>query len=176
MKRLASFFLLLMMLLSLAACGGSKDHSNAEYGGVGDTMSTAWFDFTVTDAYSCAQYQGYLPSEGYKLVVVALSLKNDCGRPADMRGDDFVICWGDDDDIFSEDIPLAAGLSGDQFPDEYILDANESKTGVMVFEVPQEFHEFTVRFMEPFASDFDADPDSDEGETFFVDFTAEDRE
>ena len=173
MKRLASF-LLLLMILPIGACGAGKDDPNIKYGGIGDTMSTKRFDFVVTDAYSCGQYLGYAPSAGYQIVVVTVQIRNDCGQPVDMRGDDFVIHWGGDDDIFDVDIPLPAGLSGDQFPDEYVLDAKESKNGVMVFEVPREFRDFTIRFMEPFESD--TDPDSGEGDTFFVDFTAEDRE
>ena len=175
MKRLACSLLLLMMM-PLAACGAGNGDYDVKHGGIGDTMSTKWFDFTVADAYSCGRYQSYVPSAGYELVVVTMTIMNNCGQPVEMRGDDFVICWGDDDDVFDEDIPLPAGLSGEQFPDEYVLGVNELKNGVLVFEVPREFREFTIRFMEPFESVSEADPDSDEGDTFFVVFTAEDRE
>lgn len=179
MKRLASILLALMVALSLAACGeggldfNPKDNSGVKRGHIGDTLSTAWFDFTVTDAYSCAEYQGYTPSEGCKLVVVAMKLKNDCGQSITMWGDDFVLIWGNDDDSVDLDIPLPSGISGEQFPDEYVLDAGASRTGVMVFEAPQEYWDFSVGFMEIFASD--TDPDGEEGDTFFVDLTAEDR-
>ena len=177
MKRLVSFLLTLMMAVSLAACGGAPNPAGGEpgtkYGRIGDTMSTEWFDFVVNEAYSCGQYQGYAPSAGCKLVVVAMSLKNNCGQPVDMWGDDFVILWGDGDDAFDMDIPLPAGISGDQFPDEYVLDANESRTGVLVFEVPREFREFSIEFTELFASE--TNPDGEEGNSYFVEFTAEDR-
>ena len=114
-----------------------------------------------------------LPGQGVKLVVVSLSLKNNCGQSVDMWGEDFVIFWGDDDDAFDLDIPLPAGLSDDQFPDEYVLGINESKNGVLVFEVPREYRDFSIGFMEIFESE--SNPDGDEGDTFFVDFTAEDR-
>ena len=179
MKRLASFLLALAAALSLAACGAGgpgsdqKDEPGTKYGYIGDTMSTEWFDFTVDDAYSCDQYQGYTPSEGYKLVVVTMTLKNDCGQSVDMWGEDFVLIWGGDDDTMDLDIPLPAGLSDEQFPDEYVLGINATRTGVMVVEVPREFRDFTVGFMEVFESE--NDPDGEEGDTFFVDFTAEDR-
>ena len=176
MKRLASFFLVLMMVSSLAACGegfGQKDEPGVKYGYIGDTMSTEWFDFVVTDAYSCSEYRRYTPSAGYKLVIVTMSLKNNCGESVNMWGDDFVILWGDDDDTFDMDIPLPAGISGDQFPDEYVLGINASRTGVMVCEVPREFRDFSIGFMELFESE--TNPDGEEGNTFFVDFTAEDR-
>ena len=182
MKRLASFLLVLMLTLSLAACGGglldlnpknTQDDPGVRYGYIGDTLSTEWFDFVVTDAYSCGQYQGYTPSEGYKLVVVAMTLKNNCGQSVDMWGDDFVLIWGDDDDTFDLDVPLPAGISRDQFPDEYVLGINASRSGVMVFEAPQAFRDFSIGFMEIFESE--SDPDGEEGDTFFVDFTVEDR-
>ena len=177
MKRLASFLLALMMTMSLAACGGldlnKKNEPGVQYGYIGDTMSTVWFDFTVEDAYSCGQYRGYVPAADYKLVVVTMSIRNNCGQSVDMWGDDCVILWGEDDDSFDVDIPLPAGISDDQFPDEYVLGINASRTGVMLFEVPEEFRDFSVGFMELFESE--TDPDGEEGDTFFVDFTAEDR-
>ena len=178
MKRLASF-LVVLILLPLAACGDGglditpKNGPGVKYGRVGDAMSTEWFDFTVTGAYSCGQYQGYTPSEGYKLVVVAMTLKNDFGQPVDMWGEDFVLLWGGGNDAFDLDIPLPAGLSGDQFPDEYVLGANQSITGVMVFEAPREYQNFSIVFVELFESS--TNPDGEEGDTFFVDFTVEDR-
>ena len=175
MKRLACFLAVLMIALDLAACGesGPKDEPGVKYGGIGDTLSTEWFDFVVTDVYCCSEYYGYTPSDGYKLVVVALSLENNCGEPVDMWGDDFVIFWGYDDDTFDLDIPLPAGLSDDQFPDEYVLDAGGMRNGIMVYEAPQEFRDFSIGFMELFESD--TNPDGEEGDTFFVDFTTEDR-
>ena len=172
MKRLACFLLFLMMM-PLAACGAVNDDYDVKHGGIGDTMSTKCFDFTVDDAYSCDRYQSYAPSAGYVLVVVNLSLKNDCGQTGDMWGEDFVILWGDDDSTSGLDIPLPAGLSDDQFPDEYVLGINEPKSGVMVFEVPLEFREFSIGFVELFESD--DNPDGEEGNTFYVKFTAEDR-
>lgn len=182
MKQLVSFLLIPVMALSLAACGGdglslslgdAQNVPDIKYGCIGDTLSTAWFDFVVDEAYSCPEYRGYAPSAGCKLVVVAMSLKNGCGQPVNMWGDDFVILWSGDDGAFDMDIPLPAGISDDQFPDEYVLDVNAAESGVMVFEVPEEFRDFSIRFMEIFESE--TNPDGDEGSTYFVDFTAEDR-
>ena len=174
MKRLASFLLIQIMMLSLAACGeggleaNPQNEPGVKYGRIGDAMSTEWFDFTVTDACSCFEYRGYTPSEGYTLVVVTLSLKNNCGQPVDVWGEDFVLIWSDADDAFGLDIPLPAGLSSDQFPDKYVLDADETRSGVMVFEAPREFQDFSFGFIEIY-------DDGAEGDTFFVELTAEDR-
>ena len=177
MKRFASFLLALVMMLSLAACGegglnlNPNNKSSDTEGYIGDTLSTRWFDFTVNDAYSCAEYNGYTPAAGNKLVVVTLTLKNNCGYSVDMWGDDFVILWDDEDDGL--DIPLAAGISDDQFPDEYSLGINATKSGVAVYEVPEEFRDFVIGFMEIIESD--TNPDGDTGETFFVSFTPEEK-
>lgn len=178
MKRLASFLLASVMMLSLAACGGNglslnqKEDFGIKYGRVGDAMSTEWFDFVVNEAYSCLEYHGYTPSAGCKLVVVDISLKNNCGKPVDVWGDDFLILWDGGDDTFDMDIPLPAGISDDQLPDKYVLDVNAGKSGVMVFEAPGEFRDFSIRFTEILESE---NPDGDEGSTYLVDFTAEDK-
>ena len=182
MKRLASFALALVMALSLAACGEGglnldpKETSNDGYGYIGDTMSTEWFDFTVDDAYSCSEYHGYTPSAGNKLVVVDMTLKNTWGQSVDMWGDDFILIWEISDEDIDMDIPLQAGLSDEQFPDEYVLGINATKKGVSVFEVPQEYRDFVLGFQEIYEDE--ENPDNEEGiegNTFFVSFTAEEK-
>lgn len=184
MKRLASLLLAVLMACSLAACGegglnlnpsGGKDSDepSSKEGYIGDKMKTAWFDFTVDEAYSCSSYGEYTPASGNKLVVVAVTLKNTFGQSVDMWGDDFVILWDDPDEDSGIDIPLPAGISDDQFPDEYTLGINATKQGVMIFEVPQDYRDFAVAFMEIFESD--TNPDGEEGDTFFVSFTAEEK-
>lgn len=39
---------------------------------VGDTISTAFFDFTVNSAVASADHEGYTAQDGYKLVVADL--------------------------------------------------------------------------------------------------------
>lgn len=182
MKRIASFLLAFMMMVSLTACGegglnlnpkGNEDDSDVKSGYIGDTMSTEWFDFVVNDAYSCSEYHGYTPQAGNKLVVADMSLKNNCGESVDMWGEDFVIIWEISDEDIDMDIPLSAGISDDQFPDEYVLGINATKSGVLVFEVPEEYRDFSIGFAEIFESN--DDPDGDLGNTYFVNFTAEEK-
>lgn len=176
-KRLASFALALVMALSLAACGegglslNPNEKSDAKDGYIGDTLSTLWFDFVVDDAYTCTEYHGYTPDAGNKLVVVAISLKNNCGYSVDMWGNDFVILWDDEENGI--DVSLPAGLSDEQFPDEYALGINARKSGVSVFEVPEEFRDFAIWFQE-FITNEDY-PDGKEGDNFFVYFTPEEK-
>lgn len=196
MKRFASFLLALVMALSLAACGEgglslnpgdnadeketatvpvteepSEDDSGIESGYMGDKMSTYWFDFTVDSAYTCAEYGNYTASAGNKLLVVTLSLKNTWGKSLDMWGDDFLILWDDGDDAI--DVSLPAGISDDQFPDEYVLGINESKTAVSIFEVPEDFRDFAIWFQELYEDE--TNPDGRVGDDFLVYFTAEEK-
>lgn len=178
MKKIVSLLLSFVMLLSLFACGegglslkGSSTSDKEGY--IGDTLSTYWFDFTVDDAYSCSAYHDYTAAAGNKLVVAAMTLKNDCGASVDMWGDDFVILWNTGDDDVDMALALPGGLSDEQFPDEYTLGINQSRSCTAVYEVPESCRDFAIAFMEIFESD--TDPDGETGETYFVYFTPEEK-
>lgn len=135
MRRLASLLLALAVALSLPACGqsgldlspggGDDGEPGLKQGLPGDTLSTQWFDFTVDGAYSCARYGSYTAADGNKLVVATLTLKNTFGNPVDMWGDDFAILWDDPDQDGGAAPALPEGISGEQFPDEYVLEIDE---------------------------------------------------
>ncbi len=189
MKKLLSLVLVCLLLLSLAACGGpgndrgpltggspasngsnnsgSQDDDGYQEGGdwgyIGDVMHTYWFDFTVDDAYTCAEYEGYTASEGKQLVVATLSLQNTFPQSLPMSQTDFQIQWGGEGDDDYE-WPISA-VSEAQFPDEYTLAINESRTGVVVYEVPEGTSDFSISFGEYFE-------DESEGDVYFVYFTA----
>lgn len=190
MKKLFAAFLALMMLGSLAACGeggfslkpnnngddknsGKEDDSDFHDGYIGDKMSTYWFDFTVDEAYSCKEFEGYTADAGKKLVVATISLRNTCGNSVDMWGDDFMIVWDDPDEDSGIDIPLLAGISDEQFPDEYTLGINGRRTNIAIYEVPEEFRDFAIYFQE--IMEDENDPEGVMGEAFFVSFTPEEK-
>ena len=181
-KKIVSLALALTMLLTLASCdvlslkpGGSSNGSststgNDKEGYIGDTLSTYWFDFTVDDAYICDEYEGYTPASGYQLVVVEMTLKNRVTFSVDMYRGDFPILWDDEENGL--DYPLAY-IGGDQFPDEYTLGINQKKSGELVYEVPTDYRDFSVAFLEIFEDE--NNEDGRDGDVFFVDFTPEKR-
>lgn len=186
MKRLASLLLALAAALLLPACGqGGPDlvpgswedgEPGLKQGVLGDTLSTQWFDFTVDGAYSCARYGSYTAADGNKLVVATLTLNNTFGSPVDMWGDDFAILWDDPDQDSGAAPALPEGISGEQFPDEYVLAIDEVRTGQAVYEVPQDFSDFALAFQEIFEDTENPDNlDGVEGDTFLVSFTAEEK-
>lgn len=179
MKKFVSFLLALMVLCSLAACDGvslkpSESEGPADKDGyIGDTMSTHWFDFTVNKAYSCSEYAGYTAEEGYQLVIAEVTLKNTFGISVDMWDTDFLILWDDPDENSGVEITVPVYCE-EQFPEEYVLGINETKTGLLIYEVPEGFRDFAVVFQEIFEDPDDpTNEDGIDGDIFYVFFTAE---
>lgn len=172
MKRFVSLLLAAFMVLALAGCGslnlGSPNTSEPKLDGyLGDTLSTYWFDFTVDDAYLCGEYEGYTPDSGYQMLVVTLSMKSTVNFSVDMFQSDFPVLWADGDSTDGT-FPISA-FTDDQLPDEYTLGINRSKSGLLVYEVPEDKKDFSLAFMEVFEEE--GNEDGQEGETYFVDFT-----
>ena len=134
----------------------ADDDGYAE-GRMGDVMRTYFFDYTVNSAYTCNDYQGYTPSEGNKLLVAEITVKN--------------IQWGEDDndDAYAAPITYYGNtVSDEQLPEEYDLGVNEEKTGLLVYEVPEDSKDYSISYLEQFSNDT-------EGDVFFVFFTAKDK-
>lgn len=132
---------------------------------VGDTISTAWFDFTIDSVEVASEYEGYAAGEGNKLLVVQLSLKSTYTTSSDMFREDFVVGWDLDDEDFDYVEPLSAYCDA-QFPDEYSLGINQSRSGILVYEVQADLKDFWINFLEYFSDDT-------YGESYFIYFTAE---
>lgn len=116
----------------------ADDDGYAE-GRMGDVMRTYFFDYTVNSAYTCNDYEGYTPSEGNKLLVAEITVKNTDRSTVTMYDTDFQIQWGDDDndDAYAAPITYYGNtVSDEQLPEEYDLGVNEEKTGLLVYEVP----------------------------------------
>lgn len=138
-----------------------------EEGRFGDTMETYFFDYTVNSAYLCDEYNGYLPADGNRLLVAEATVKNTFYESIEMYDTDFQVQWNTDgeDDY---DVPITYytdPVSDDQLPAVYELSVNEEKTGLLVFEVPEGYKDFSVSYLEMF-------DDDSEGDVFFVYFTA----
>ena len=68
--------------------------------------------------------------------------------------------------------PLSAATE-QQLPDEYSLAIKEDRTGLLVYEVPADVQDFTMAFVEYFE---DGTDDGEEGDAYFVYFTAKTNE
>ena len=134
-------------------------------------MRTYFFDYTVNSAYTCKEFEGYTPAEGNKLLVAEITVKNTDRSTVTMYDTDFQIQWGDDDDDDAYDAPITYygdAVSDDQLPEEYDLSVNEERTGLLVFEVPEDSKDYSISYLEQFSNET-------EGDVFFVYFTAKDK-
>ena len=148
----------------------ADDDGYAE-GRIGDVMRTYFFDYTVNSAYTCEEFEGYTPAEGNKLLVAEITVKNTDRSTVTMYDTDFQIQWGDDDDDEAYDVPITYygdAVSDDQLPEEYDLGVNEERTGLLVFEVPEDSKDYSISYLEQFSNET-------EGDVFFVFFTAKDK-
>lgn len=189
-KSIVSLLLAAVMVVSLAGCGklntlGSGNSSASESTGVyadengyaegrmGDVMHNCFFDFTVNSAYLCDEYGTWEASYGYKVLVVELTIKNTSQTSIPMYDTDFQIQWSDDaDDAYDWPLTLYTAstdtIGENVLPAEYTLSVNESRTGLLLFEVPEGEADFAIAFMEYF-------DDDTTGDVFFVYFTAKDQ-
>ena len=186
MKKIASLFLAAVMAVALASCGtpasgngsgssspavGYPDEDGYAEGHLNDTMHTYFFDFTIKSAYVCSQYENYVPEEGNELLVAEVTIKNTFQQSLPMFDTDFQVQWGDTaEDAF--DVPITYYIEStdtvgdDVLPYEYTLAINETRTGLLIFEVPEGNNDFNISYLEEFEN-------ADDGDVFFVFFTAD---
>lgn len=137
-------------------------------GRLGDTMQTYFFDYTVNSAYTCTEFAGTTPAEGSMFLVADVTV-----RSIEMYDTDFQAQWGSDgeedfrvpityDTENQMDLPT---LTDEQLPSTYTLAVDEERTGLLVYEVPAGFQDFSISYQEMFSDD-------SYGDTFFVFFTA----
>lgn len=155
-------------------------------GYLGDTMHTCFFDFTVNSAYACAEFDGLSAGDGYKFLVAEVEIENTTSEIQPMGILDFQIQWGvqegeDPDEAydypiheFTEDENGGVEytiLSQRQLPAQWELGVGASRTGLLVYAVPEVSTEYSVAFLEVFAGEDDEELES--GDVFFVYFSAE---
>lgn len=81
------------MALLLTACGKTNAHNNT----AGETVSTALFDFSITDVSLVESYPGIDIPDGECLVRMRLNIKNTSSQTYTMFLQDFQIQWGEGD-------------------------------------------------------------------------------
>lgn len=165
MKRIAKLTALLLALaLLLAACNG-KSAEGKTTGELGDTLKTMFFDFSVDEASSPAEYDGYLPAEGNRLVVCTVTVANTFGETLPMYDTDFQLQWGSGD----ADFAWAVDAFNDQLmPLEWELLTGDTVTYEMLFEAPADVDRFMLVYLEQYV---DGDGNEGEGELFNVNFS-----
>jgi len=146
--------LLLAAALLLSGCGGPSEGTDKDYE-VGQKVSTHWFDFRVEEARTADSCDGYPAPEGTCLAVCTLSLENTFDEDVPMNRGDFVLVWEADEEAVSDHGITGAyameRYSVKQLPDEYTLEREETRSGTLVFVVPDGVERAALRFQEYYA-------------------------
>ena len=175
----AALALLTAAALTLTGCDALSSLTGSdgyEEGRMGDTMETYFFDYTMNSAYLCSEYAGTIPSDGNVFLVAEVTVKNTDTRSIEMYDTDFQAQWGsegEEDYRFPITTDMDTGeelapLTEDQLPGTYPLAVDEEVTGLLVYEVPTGFQDFSISYMEYF-------DDDSTGDVYFVYFTPEDQ-
>ena len=134
-------------------------------GGLRDVVHTYFFDYTVNSAYLCDEFADYTPEEGFELLVADVTVTNTTEQSFSMYDNDFQAQWGEDN-AHTYSLVELANVNRKVFPVEYILNPGDSRTGLLVFEVPQGNRNFSISYLEYYSNDTT-------GDDFYVFFTAE---
>ena len=141
-----------------------------EYIGI---IQSYFFDCIVENAYICNEFEGYQPSAGNMILVTNVTVKNTFKEEIEMYDTDFQVQWGSsDENAFSVPITYDGTekgrdiLTNNQLPGIYSLQSGESRTGLLVFEIPKNQFDLSISYMEVFNDD-------STGETFFINFHVE---
>lgn len=136
MYMLAAIFFALL----LTGCGAQNIQAQAE-----ETVHTALFDFTISDAETLDTYTGIQIPEKEKLVRLWLEVKNTSDQTYTMFAEDFQIQWGDADDAFGT---CLKAIDSTMIPYSYELAPGKSYRGAMLVTVPQDATALTVAYEE----------------------------
>lgn len=185
MKRILALTLLLGTLLLPTGCSFDDVKTAAQAGGreygqnyelkQDEQMETAFFSLKVNSATLHDEFGGYTPTDDtHKFLVVNITIKNifDGGTPEDsiipMYNTDFVLRWDalGDGSIYAEDEFVEAGSTDEMLPNEYEMEAGESRTGNLVYEVPADETKFAFEYLEYYEDEF-------EGNTYSMSLAAE---
>ena len=130
--------------------------------------------YTISSAYTSSKYEGYIPTPGYDLLVAEITVKNTLPEALPMFDWDFIVLYPDttsDEQVYDypitsyEDVDIPQTALQTLLPSEYTLQAGESRTGLLLFEVPAGDTEFVISYIEYF-------DDDTAGDTFDVSVTA----
>lgn len=108
-------------------------------GRIGDQLSTAFFDFSVSSVQRMTSYQGMTPAEGNEFIVANIWLHNTMRQSLPMFDSDFLLVYGDGDNdyVFPVTMDAPEKQTGNMLASQYSVGINKEITGDLVFEVPK---------------------------------------
>ena len=157
------------------------DEDGFAMGYEGDTLRTEFFDMRIDNPYSCDEFDGLVPDEGNKFLVVELTLYNYTGYVQPMMDIDFELIWDmDDEDAWAwPEVDTTIDANGEaeysvrsdkQLPVEYDLGIHKTVTGTLLYQVPADAKEYFINYYEVYAPEEGSDEVS-YGDSFYVRFS-----
>ena len=174
-KKMTEAFAAVLACACLTGCGMFGQGNSTAEGRIGDPIETDFFEFTVNSGYLCDEFEGRAASEGTELLVVDVTVKNTFNATIPMSDWDFQAQWGEDDDDEAYAFPITSdpetgdeipAVSEEQLPYEYELGIDERREGLLVYEVPAGYEDFSISTQDTYS-------DGTTGDTYFVYFTPE---
>ena len=135
----------------------ADDDGYAE-GRMGDVMRTYFFDYTVNSAYTCNDYEGYTPSEGNKLLVAEITVKNTDRSTVTMYDTDFQIQWGEGANDYGT---CLNAVDDTMMPYAYELTPGQERSDWLMAEIPDGSTSCTIAYQE-------YKTDGSKGDAYFV--------
>ena len=136
----------------------TADEEGYALGYMGDTLRTNFFDMRLDSAYTCREFDGVTPEEGDKLLVAQITLYNYTDVTQPMFHTDFEIWWDEQEGESYEDawaFPMYReengeyyNLSDEQLPVEWEFSIHDTRTGTLLYSVPEGSSTYSVAFME----------------------------
>ncbi len=120
-----------------------------------DTVSTAWFDFTVKSVEFVNEYDGYTPDDGYNYAVAEITVKNTFGEDIDIYYNDFYLAYnlGNDTDVeYAEE--KAAYKDGENIGNSFVLANGQTATFDFIFQISSDaVGNYAVDYMEYYSDE-----------------------
>ena len=126
-------------------------------GSQGETLTCAFFDFTITDAKAVDEFFGYtLNDENMKFITAEVAVKNVASMDIPVGDYDFEIFWESTEEIADEDHWAYEVLedSTGMYPDEVTLAPGESANGTLLFSIPKDVNKFIIAYQEIYEDEF----------------------
>lgn len=161
-KTIRCLALALALALLLAGCGLIKNATSTNE--LGKELRTLFFAFAVEAVSSPADYEGYTPAEGDRLVVCTVRVENTFGETLPMYDTDFQLQWGEGDGDWGWSLDA---FTDSMMPLEWELPAGAQATYDLVFEVPADASRFQLAYLEQYV---DEEGNEGQGDLFWVDF------
>lgn len=127
------------MALLLTACGKTNAHNNT----AGETVSTALFDFSITDVSLVESYPGIDIPDGECLVRMRLNIKNTSSQTYTMFLQDFQIQWGEGDSDYGT---CLNAVDDTMMPYAYELTPGQERSDWLMAEIPDGSTSCTIAY------------------------------